>query len=61
MSAVRKFARMPRLDQRGAVAVEYGLIAGILGVSLAASLSALGGGTDGMWTILSTILDGSLL
>ena len=47
-------------DEGGATAIEYGLIAAFLGTGLVASLSALGGGTDGMWTNLQSILSSAL-
>jgi len=37
-------------DQSGATAIEYGLIAALIGVAIVSALSALGGGTGGMWT-----------
>ena len=39
-------------DQRGATAVEYGLIAALIVLAMLTGLSALGGGTGGMWTTL---------
>ncbi|MBA2635908.1 MAG: Flp family type IVb pilin [Sphingomonas sp.] len=41
-------------DGRGATAVEYGLIAALIVVAMIGGLAALGGGTGGMWTELST-------
>jgi pilus assembly protein Flp/PilA len=43
-----------RSDQRGATAIEYGLIAGLIAVALIGGLTALGGGSGGMWTNIST-------
>ena len=48
MSAIRTFRRL-RSDKRGATAIEYGLIAALIVVSMMAGLSSLGGGTNGMW------------
>lgn len=48
MGAVRTFRRL-RSDKRGATAIEYGLIASLIVVSMMAGLSTLGGGTNGMW------------
>jgi pilus assembly protein Flp/PilA len=42
--------RTLRSDTRGATAVEYGLIAALIVVAMMTGLSALGGGTGGMWT-----------
>jgi len=41
-----------RSDQRGATAVEYGLIAALIVLAMLAGLSTLGGGSNGMWTSL---------
>lgn len=40
-------------DQKGATAVEYGLIAALIVVAMIGGLAALGGGAGGMWTELS--------
>jgi pilus assembly protein Flp/PilA len=36
-------------DRRGATAIEYGLLAGLIAVAMIAGLSSLGGGAGGMW------------
>jgi len=41
-------------DQRGATAIEYGLIAALIVVAMMGGLAALGGGAGGMWTNLGT-------
>jgi pilus assembly protein Flp/PilA len=41
-------------DRRGATAVEYGLIASLIIIAMIAGLSAMGGGTGGMWGRIST-------
>jgi pilus assembly protein Flp/PilA len=38
-----------RADQSGATAIEYGLIAALLAVACITGMSALGGGSNGMW------------
>jgi pilus assembly protein Flp/PilA len=43
-----------RPDQRGATAIEYGLIVALIAVALMTGLSTLGGGTNGMWTRISS-------
>ena len=48
MDAIRTFRRL-RSDKRGATAIEYGLIAGLIVVAMMAGLSKLGGGANGMW------------
>ncbi len=39
-----------RSDERGATAVEYGLIAALIVIAMLGGLSTLGGGSGGMWT-----------
>jgi pilus assembly protein Flp/PilA len=43
--ASSRFAR----DQRGATAIEYGLIATLVAVGALAGMMALGGGVEGSW------------
>jgi pilus assembly protein Flp/PilA len=49
-----------RSDKRGATAIEYGLIAALIGVAIISSLSKLGGGTNGMWGKLDSTLDAAM-
>ena len=43
-------------DQRGATAIEYGLIAALIVVAMMGGLQAMGGGVGGMWgKILSNV------
>ena len=49
MTAIRKLMRTLRADDRGATAVEYGLIAALIVVAMIGGLNVLGGGTNGMW------------
>jgi pilus assembly protein Flp/PilA len=44
--------RKLRADRRGATAIEYGLICGLIVVAMMAGLQALGGGVGGMWTVV---------
>lgn len=53
VSAIQTAFRKLRSDQRGATAIEYGLIAALIVVAMTGGLSALGGGAGGMWTKLS--------
>jgi pilus assembly protein Flp/PilA len=39
--------------ERGATAIEYGLIAALIAVAMTSALGALGGGAGGMWTKIS--------
>ncbi len=49
MRAIRTSFRRLRSDKRGATAIEYGLIAALIAIGMIGGLSALGGGTNGMW------------
>ena len=53
MDAIRRIARKLLADQSGATAIEYGLIAALIIIAMMGGLSALGGGSGGMWTELS--------
>lgn len=46
-------------DQRGATAIEYGLIAALIVVAMIGGLAALGGGTTGMWTKINDAVQSS--
>jgi pilus assembly protein Flp/PilA len=47
--AIRKYLRTLGADQRGATAIEYGLICALIILAMMTGLQALGGGTNGMW------------
>ena len=49
MFAIRTTFRRLRSDKRGATAIEYGLIAALIVISMMVGLSTLGGGANGMW------------
>lgn len=51
--AIRTSLRGLLSDNRAATAVEYGLIAALIVIAMIGGLSALGGGSGGMWTGLS--------
>ena len=53
MDAIRKNLRKALADRGGATAIEYGLIAALIAVAAIGGMSALGGGSGGMWTNLS--------
>ena len=53
MIAIRQTLRMLLADQRGATAIEYGLIAALIVIAMMGALSGLGGGVGGMWSNLS--------
>ena len=54
MDAIRTTWRMLLRDERGATAIEYGLIAALIVIAMMGALSSLGGGVGGMWTDLGT-------
>ena len=47
-------------SQRGATAIEYGLIAALIVIAMMGALSSLGGGVGGMWTNLQTTAQTSM-
>ena len=49
MIAIRKILRMLGANERGATAIEYGLIAALIAVAAIGGMQALGGGSKGMW------------
>ena len=49
MIAIRKYLRMLGADQRGATAIEYGLIAALIVIAMMGALTSLGGGVNGKW------------
>lgn len=49
MTAIRNCFRTLRAEDRGATAIEYGLIAAMIVVAMIGGLNTLGGGTNGMW------------
>ncbi len=59
MIAIRKNMHKLRADQRGATAIEYGLIVALIVVAMIGGLTALGGGTTGMWTKINNAMQSS--
>ena len=56
MIAIRKLMRMLGANQRGATAIEYGLIVALIAVASIAGMETLGGGVNGKWgQILATV------
>ncbi len=53
MDAIRTKMRALGVDNRGATAIEYGLIVALIVVAMIAGLQGLGGGVGGMWSDLS--------
>ena len=57
MIAIRKILRMLGADERGATAIEYGLIAALIVIAMIAGLESMGGGVGGMWGKVGTAAD----
>jgi pilus assembly protein Flp/PilA len=57
--AIQTKGRTLRSDKRGATAIEYGLIAALIAVAAISGMSALGGGSNGMWGRLDNIVEDS--
>ena len=49
MIAIRTILRKLRADERGATAIEYGLIAALIVIAMMTGLESMGGGVGGMW------------
>ena len=56
VSAIRKYLRKFGADQRGATAIEYGLICALIAVAAIGGMQQLGGGVGGKWAMLDTTL-----
>ena len=56
MNLIAQFAK----DESGATAIEYGLIAALVSVASIGALSALGGSLQGIFSFVSTTLDGAI-
>ncbi len=54
MIAIRKTMRRMLANQKGATAIEYGLIVALIALAMMGGLRALGGGAGGMWSNIST-------
>ena len=57
MSAIRKTMRMLGADQRGATAIEYGVIVALIAVASISGMQSLGGGVGGKWGNLSNTMN----
>ena len=60
MIAIRRNLRRLLADDKGATAIEYGLICALIAIAMMGGLSALGGGAGGMWTNLANTADESM-
>ena len=54
MDAIRTNLRNLRANTRGATAIEYGLICGLIVCAMMVGLQSLGGGVNGAWGKLDT-------
>ena len=54
MDAIRGFLHKLRANQRGATAIEYGLLAALIAVAAIGGMQTLGGGVGGMWGRINT-------
>ena len=59
MIAIREKLRRLLADHRGATAVEYGLIASLIVIAAMGGITALGGGSNGMWSNLANTVQES--
>jgi len=57
VSAIRKTMRMLGADQRGATAIEYGVIVALIAVASISGMQSLGGGVGGKWGNLSNTMN----
>ena len=57
MSAIRTISRLLSVDERGATAIEYGLIVAMIAVAAIGGMQSLGGGVGGMWGKLQTTMN----
>lgn len=60
MNAIRFSLRIIGRDNRGATAIEYGLIAALIVLLMMGGLSKLGGGANGMWGKVSNEVTNSM-
>lgn len=59
MTAIPRIWRSLAVDDSGATAIEYGLIAALIVIAMMAGLSKLGGGAGGMWTKVNDAVQNS--
>jgi len=60
LDAIRVMLRRLCRDERGATAIEYGLIVGLIAVTCIGAFELMGGGAGGMWTNVSTQVIGAM-
>jgi len=47
-------------DETGVTAIEYALLAALIVIVASGSIALLGGGVNGMWTVISTKISAAL-
>lgn len=57
MIAIRKRLRTLWTSERGATAIEYGLICALIVIAMMAGLQTLAGGSQSMWGKIQTSVD----
>ncbi len=57
MIAIRKRLRMLWTSERGATAIEYGLICALIVIAMMAGLQTLAGGSSSMWGKIQTSVE----
>ena len=57
MIAIRKSLRMLGANERGATAIEYGLIVALIAVAAMGGMQTLGGGVGGKWGSLMNTMN----
>jgi pilus assembly protein Flp/PilA len=59
VNAIRSILRRLRTDQKGATAIEYGLIAALIVIAMMGGLRAMGGGAGGLWSNIAQAVQNS--
>ena len=57
MSAIREIFRKLCANERGATAIEYGLLVGLIAVATIGAMEKLGGGVGGKWGQLLGVMN----
>ena len=59
MDAIRTKGRKLLANDKGATAIEYGLICALIVIAMIAGLKSLGGGSNGMWAVIGSKVEDS--
>jgi pilus assembly protein Flp/PilA len=60
VSAIRTILCKICTDERGATAIEYGLICALIVIAMMASLGSLGGGVSGKWNNMANTVGSAM-